>query len=75
MSNGLVGSRVPCGAREANRAKSFTRVGMGRCQGRYCGDAATLIVAATSDLPLADVGRLRAQAPVKPLPLALEDES
>ena len=62
------------GAREANRAKSFTRVGMGRCQGRYCGDAATLIVAATSSLPLADVGRLRAQAPVKPLPLALEQQ-
>ena len=61
------------GAREANRAKSFTRVGMGRCQGRYCGDAATLIVAATSALPLADVGRLRAQAPVKPLALSLAD--
>ncbi|RME65268.1 MAG: FAD/NAD(P)-binding oxidoreductase, partial [Alphaproteobacteria bacterium] len=26
-------------ASEANRAKAFSRVGMGRCQGRYCGHA------------------------------------
>ena len=34
------------GATEANRAKAFSRVGMGRCQGRYCGNAAAEIVAA-----------------------------
>ena len=27
------------GSREVNRAKAFSRVGMGRCQGRYCGHA------------------------------------
>jgi bacterioferritin-associated ferredoxin len=55
------------GATELNRAKAFSRVGMGRCQGRYCGHAAAEIVAAATGLPLAEVGRLRGQAPVKPL--------
>ncbi len=60
------------GASEINRAKAFSRVGMGRCQGRYCGHAAAEIVAAAAGLPLERVGRLRGQAPVKPLPIATE---
>jgi len=58
------------GATELNRAKAFSRVGMGRCQGRYCGHAAAEVVAAAAGLPLEQVGRLRGQAPVKPLPVA-----
>jgi NADPH-dependent 2,4-dienoyl-CoA reductase/sulfur reductase-like enzyme len=58
------------GGVEVNRAKAFSRVGMGRCQGRYCGHAAAEIIAATSKIPVEEVGRLRAQAPVKPLPIA-----
>lgn len=60
------------GASELNRAKAFSRVGMGRCQGRYCGHAAAEIVAAVAGIPLERVGRLRGQAPVKPLPIATE---
>ncbi len=52
---------------EINRAKAFTRVGMGRCQGRMCGIAAAEILAHEKGAPLAEVGRLRGQAPVKPL--------
>jgi len=55
------------GACEANRAKAFSRVGMGRCQGRYCGDAGAEIIAAAAKVPIRSVGRLRGQAPVKPL--------
>ena len=55
------------GSRELNRAKAFSRVGMGRCQGRYCGHAGAEIVAAAAGVPIESVGRLRAQAPVKPL--------
>ena len=58
------------GAIELNRGKAFSRVGMGRCQGRYCGHAAAEIIAAASGLPIEAVGRLRGQAPVKPLPIA-----
>jgi NADPH-dependent 2,4-dienoyl-CoA reductase/sulfur reductase-like enzyme len=61
------------GAPEINRAKALSRVGMGRCQGRYCGHAAAEVVAAAAGLALERVGRLRGQAPVKPLPIDVED--
>lgn len=57
------------GADEINRAKAFSRVGMGRCQGRVCGAAAAEIATAECDIELEKVGRLRAQPPVKPVPL------
>ncbi len=62
------------GAKEANRAKAFSRVGMGRCQGRFCAHAGAEVIAAEARVPLASVGRLRGQAPVKPLPMALHEE-
>jgi NADPH-dependent 2,4-dienoyl-CoA reductase/sulfur reductase-like enzyme len=55
------------GSQEVNRAKAFSRVGMGRCQGRFCGHAAAEIVAQACAIPVEQVGRLRSQAPVKPL--------
>ena len=54
-------------SREVNRAKAFSRVGMGRCQGRFCGHASAEIVAQACGVPVQQVGRLRTQAPVKPL--------
>jgi NADPH-dependent 2,4-dienoyl-CoA reductase/sulfur reductase-like enzyme len=63
------------GAPEVNRAKTFSRVGMGRCQGRFCGLAAAEILAAELKVPVETVGRLRGQAPVKPLPIATEFRS
>lgn len=56
-------------APELNRAKAFTRIGMGRCQGRFCGSAAAEILADARGETLLEVGRLRGQAPVKPLSL------
>lgn len=55
------------GSQEVNRAKAFSRVGMGRCQGRYCGHAAAEVIAACASIPVASVGRIRGQAPVKPV--------
>lgn len=52
---------------ELNRLKAFSRTGMGRCQGRVCGPVIAEYVAARDAIPVADVGRLRSQAPVKPL--------
>jgi NADPH-dependent 2,4-dienoyl-CoA reductase/sulfur reductase-like enzyme len=63
------------GAQEANRAKAFSRVGMGRCQGRYCGLAAAELIAAESGVPVEQVGRLRGQAPVKPLSVGIGEET
>ncbi|TVV73122.1 FAD/NAD(P)-binding oxidoreductase [Sphingomonas solaris] len=58
------------GAPEVNRAKALSRIGMGRCQGRYCGHAAAEVLAGARGSSLESVGRLRGQAPVKPLSMA-----
>ncbi|WP_119304584.1 FAD/NAD(P)-dependent oxidoreductase [Dongia deserti] len=55
------------GAREMNRAKSYSRIGMGRCQGRMCGHAAAEILADKLGVSLDSVGRLRGQPPIKPV--------
>jgi len=57
------------GADEANRAKALTRVGMGRCQGRVCGEAAAALLAKSTGSDVERIGRLRAQPPVKPIPV------
>ncbi|CAB3640446.1 Hydrogen cyanide synthase subunit HcnB [Paraburkholderia phenoliruptrix] len=57
-------------ANEINRLKALTRVGMGRCQGRMCGEAALHLLAEETGRPLEAVGRLRSQPPVKPIPLS-----
>jgi len=58
-------------ADEINRAKAFSRCGMGRCQGRVCGPAAAVVLAAALNLPTERIGRLRGQPPVKPIPMAV----
>lgn len=55
---------------EVNRVKAMTRCGMGRCQGRVCGPALQELVAARMGGDGAAAGRLRGQAPVKPIALA-----
>jgi NADPH-dependent 2,4-dienoyl-CoA reductase/sulfur reductase-like enzyme len=59
-------------ANEINRLKALTRVGMGRCQGRMCGEAALTLLAEETGQSLDAVGRLRSQPPVKPIPLSPE---
>ena len=56
-------------AQEMNRVKALTRVGMGRCQGRMCGAAAAEVLAQACGRTPAEVGRLRNQPPVKPVPV------
>ena len=56
-------------ASEINRLKALSRVGMGRCQGRMCTAAAAELLASMQDKSPSQAGRIRAQAPVKPIPL------
>ncbi|MBT2375262.1 NAD(P)/FAD-dependent oxidoreductase [Pseudomonas fluorescens] len=72
VSVGDVRAVVDEGHWELNRVKAHCRVGMGRCQGRMCGLAAAEIVAQRSGRPLESIGRLRGQAPIKPLPFGVE---
>jgi len=57
------------GAREVNRVKALTRIGMGRCQGRVCGEAAAELLARACGEDIERIGRLRGQPPVKPIPI------
>ena len=59
------------GAIEMNRLKALCRVGMGRCQGRMCGVAAAEVLAQCTGRSVEQVGRLRGQAPVKPIPFGV----
>ncbi|KGF69389.1 (2Fe-2S)-binding protein [Hoeflea sp. BAL378] len=70
VTAGELRATVPFSGAEANRVKSLGRVGMGRCQGRYCQLAGAELIAAAAGLGPAEVGRLRAQPPVRPAPVA-----
>ncbi|MCQ6259710.1 NAD(P)/FAD-dependent oxidoreductase [Pseudomonas sp. Q11] len=74
VSAGEIRRVVDEGHWEINRVKAHCRVGMGRCQGRMCGAAAAEIIARESGRPVGEIGRMRAQAPVKPVPFGLEVE-
>jgi NADPH-dependent 2,4-dienoyl-CoA reductase/sulfur reductase-like enzyme len=60
---------------ELNRLKAVSRIGMGRCQGRVCGAAAAELLAGETGRDIGSVGRLRAQAPIKPIPFALNAQN
>uniref|UniRef100_UPI0018EF2DBD (2Fe-2S)-binding protein n=1 Tax=Paracoccus binzhouensis TaxID=2796149 RepID=UPI0018EF2DBD len=72
---GQMRAAVDLGGAEANRVKSLGRIGMGRCQGRYCQLAAAELIARHAGIAPQAVGRLRGQPPVRPVPVAalLED--
>jgi NADPH-dependent 2,4-dienoyl-CoA reductase/sulfur reductase-like enzyme len=57
--------------RSANAAKLATRAGMGMCQGRFCGDNVSKLLAQARGLAPSDVGTFHVQFPVKPLNLGL----
>ncbi len=52
-----------------NQLKSYTRAGMGPCQGRQCGYTVAHIIAAAQQRPVAEVGFYRIRPPLKPLTL------
>ena len=54
------------GATGPNRVKTFTRCGMGACQGRICSNTLTRIVAEVTQSTPQDAGALRIRPPLKP---------
>jgi NADPH-dependent 2,4-dienoyl-CoA reductase/sulfur reductase-like enzyme len=52
-----------------NQVKSFTRCGMGPCQGRECGLTLTTLIAAERGVSSGEIGHLRVRPPLKPLTL------
>lgn len=60
---------VDSGCRGPNQLKSFTRAGMGPCQGRLCGLTICEMIADQLGIPVSQVGPPRLRPPVKPLEL------
>lgn len=53
-----------------NQVKSYTRAGMGPCQGRQCGHTVSNLISATQCRPIAEVGFFKIRPPLKPVTLA-----
>lgn len=69
ITAGALRETVDYGGAEANRVKSLGRVGMGRCQGRYCQLAGAELIASKAGCSARAAGRLRGQAPTRPAPI------
>jgi len=69
VSAGAVREAVHLGCQGPNQLKSFTRAGMGPCQGRLCGLTISALMADARNCPVSEVGAARLRAPVKPLEL------
>lgn len=63
------------GAEDVNRAKAFSRAGMGRCQGRMCALNVQAIVERAKGERPETIGWQRTQPPIKPVPIAAMAEA
>ncbi len=70
ITAGDIRELVRMGHTRPNQIKSYSRCGMGPCQGRFCGLTLTEMLADLTKTPVAEVGYYRLRAPVKPLSLA-----
>jgi NADPH-dependent 2,4-dienoyl-CoA reductase/sulfur reductase-like enzyme len=70
VTAGEIRDAVAKGCRGPNQLKTFTRCGMGPCQGRLCGLSVTEIIAASLCEAPAEVGYYRLRPPIKPITLA-----
>jgi NADPH-dependent 2,4-dienoyl-CoA reductase/sulfur reductase-like enzyme len=69
VTAGRIREAVALGCLGPNQVKSFTRCGMGPCQGRMCGLTVTETIAAARKVTPGEVGALRVRPPLKPLRL------
>lgn len=69
VTRGMVVAAAAEGCPGPNQLKSFTRAGMGPCQGRLCGHTIAEIFAGATDRSPADVGYFRIRTPIKPVTL------
>lgn len=60
---------VSLGAVGPNQVKSYTRCGMGPCQGRQCAPTLAQVIADSTGRPVADIGYPRIRPPLKPITL------
>ncbi len=64
---GAIRAAIDQGAVGPNRVKTFTRCGMGACQGRMCGPSLVRLMASVTGTPPDEIGALRIRPPLKPI--------
>ncbi|MGY8935744.1 MAG: FAD/NAD(P)-dependent oxidoreductase [Alphaproteobacteria bacterium] len=69
VTAGEIRTAVAQGVMGPNQIKSFTRCGMGPCQGRNCGLTVAELIADVQGVPVSDVGYFRLRPPIKPVTL------
>lgn len=69
VTAGSIREQVELGCSGPNQTKSFSRCGMGPCQGRMCGLTVTEVIAQASGLSPQEVGYYRVRPPIKTLTL------
>jgi len=69
VSSGEIRAMAQLGCLGPNQTKFFSRCGMGRCQGRMCGDSVSHLLADAHGLSVETVGYYRLRPPLFPLPL------
>jgi thioredoxin reductase/bacterioferritin-associated ferredoxin len=69
ITAGEIRQVVATGCVGPNQLKSFSRCGMGPCQGRFCGLTVSELIATMLNKPVGDVGYFRIRPPIKPLRL------
>ena len=79
VTAGQIRETVDIGCNGPNQLKSYTRCGMGPCQGRFCGLTASEIIADKLGVSVSKVGYYRLRPPIKPISLselaAMADQS
>ena len=69
ITAGQVRGWARLGCMGPNQTKAFGRVGMGPCQGRYCGLSVTVLLSQAHGMTPGTVGALRTRPPYKPVTL------
>lgn len=64
---GEIKEAITVGAKSLNEIKTFTRCGMGPCQGRQCGNSTTLLTALSNQLPNEQVEYFKTRSPAIPV--------
>ncbi|WP_233849919.1 NAD(P)/FAD-dependent oxidoreductase [Paraburkholderia sp. HD33-4] len=75
VSAGDIRAMARLGCTGPNQSKSFSRCGMGPCQGRLCGLTVAELLAEAHAKPVAEVGYYRIRPPIKPVSLGELAES
>ena len=67
LSKASVAEAIKLGVSGPNQLKSFSRAGMGRCQGRMCGLTVQHMIAEHNNISDKDAGYYRLRPPIRPL--------